>query len=208
MQCTFILWAFVFSEVDSTAAHKVPSASGLFLWSFSPLITPLASLCGLSNRPSVKTCQCRRAKFLLFSLNVDRRECFTAGISLPLLSSLSLYLSCSRLCFGDATLDSLCSGKMLTWRRAPRCTVCCKPQWNAPCRTAECVSAFMSPLWVFKASSSVKGLSSAGRYLLRGPVGRYASDIKQCNVGYGKRKQGLATWEVAEDHSPPHDFTK
>lgn len=120
--------------------------SRLFLWSFSPLITPLVSLCGLSNRPSVKTCQCRCAKFLLFSLYVDRRECFTAAISLPLLSSLYLYLSCSRLCFGDTMLDSLCSRKMLTWRRAPGCTVCCKPQWNASCRTVECVSVFMSPL--------------------------------------------------------------
>lgn len=121
-------------------SRRFPLPPGSSCWASSPLITPSTALSRLSNRPSVRACQGRRDKFQLSSFSPLTRGnvpqlgyvCLSSSSAL----SLSLGLSCSRLCFGDTDLELDSAPEMLTWKCGPGCAVCCKPQWNASCLAA------------------------------------------------------------------------
>lgn len=149
---------------------------------------------------------------------VDQRECSPAGISLPLLS-LSQLLQ-TAVCFGDTHCWIVFATWMLIWMcalgKAPGCSVCCKPQWNASRLPDEYVSVCMSPLWasqnnVVSVNQHYKVLYGTSRCLLSWSQG---SSVKICTSHrfkegeYGKQRAGWASWEAPEDHLPSFKLAK
>lgn len=105
-ESTFILWAFVSSEVDLTVEHKATPASRLFLRKFPPaLINPPCYFVGHpKDQPSTRD-KVRHIFLLVLCSFVDQRECTPAGRSLPPFF-LSPQLQ-TLVVVGDRLLDSL-----------------------------------------------------------------------------------------------------